>query len=210
MRFPIRFSDKSAEKFAHPQFPIYLVTRLAAYDFEGIKGLVDRSLQAANRGKFVIDLRSSGDGTGDDWLRDAAIKIPKERLMVDESTKVLYDQTRRNRLCRLGIERQESSQRFLGFHWLPGAIMTEFVSTDGRTFARPPENWNISDWGSPKLWFAGSPQTMTADYIQEGVTGASGHVDEPYLSMCPRPICFCRLTITAAIWRRVITWRSGR
>ena len=31
------------------------------------------------------------------------------------------------------------------------------------------------------------PQTMTADYIHEGATGASGHTDEPYLAMCPRP-----------------------
>ena len=65
--------------------------------------------------------------------------------------------------------------------------MTEFVSTNARTFARPPGDWNISDWNSPKLWFDGSPQTMTADYILEGVTGASGHVDEPYLVMTPRP-----------------------
>ena len=30
-------------------------------------------------------------------------------------------------------------------------------------------------------WFAGSPQTLTADYIHEGATGCSGHVYEPYL-----------------------------
>ena len=50
-----------------------------------------------------------------------------------------------------------------------------------------PDNWTIHDWKDPKLFFAGSPQTMTADYILEGVTGASGHVDEPFLIMCPRP-----------------------
>jgi len=36
-------------KFAHPEFPIYLVTRLAGYDFEDVKGTIDRSLRAANR-----------------------------------------------------------------------------------------------------------------------------------------------------------------
>ena len=65
--------------------------------------------------------------------------------------------------------------------------MTEFVSTNARTFTRPPENWNISDWKSEKLWFLGSPQSMTADYILEGATGASGHTDEPYLTLTPRP-----------------------
>ena len=28
---------------------------------------------------------------------------------------------------------------------------------------------------------------MAADYIHEGVTGVSGHVNEPYLALCPRP-----------------------
>ncbi len=37
------------------------------------------------------------------------------------------------------------------------------------------------------MFFAGSPQSLTADYIHEGATGASGHVVEPYLHACPRP-----------------------
>jgi uncharacterized protein (TIGR03790 family) len=28
---------------------------------------------------------------------------------------------------------------------------------------------------------------MSADYLHDGVTGASGHVDEPYLHLTPRP-----------------------
>ena len=67
--------------------------------------------------------------------------------------------------------------------------MTEFVSTNARTFTRPPDNWNISWWDQKGKvpWFFGSPQTMTADYLKEGATGASGHVDEPFLGLCPRP-----------------------
>lgn len=184
---PNPFFGKTTETFSHPAFPIYLVTRLAAYDFEGIKGLIDRSLQAANRGKFVLDMRNSGDAQGDDWLRDAAIKLPTERLVTDQSTKVIYDQSDVIGYAGWGSNDNNRHRRFLGFHWLPGAIMTEYVSTNARTFTRPPDGWTISDWNSPKLWFVGSPQTMTADYIQEGVTGASGHIDEPYLIMCPRP-----------------------
>jgi uncharacterized protein (TIGR03790 family) len=184
---PNPFFGRITENFSHPQFPMYLVTRLAAYDFEGIKGLVDRALQAANRGKFVIDLKSSGDGEGDNWLRDAAIKIPQDRLVVDQSSKVLYDQSDVIGYAGWGSNDGNRRKRFLGFHWLPGAIMTEYVSTNARTFTRPPDRWTIGDWKDPKLFFAGSPQTMTADYILEGVTGASGHVDEPFLVMCPRP-----------------------
>jgi uncharacterized protein (TIGR03790 family) len=65
--------------------------------------------------------------------------------------------------------------------------VTEFVSTDGRTFQRPPENWTISTWIRRDLFFAGSPQSLSADYIHEGATGVSGHVDEPYLGFTPRP-----------------------
>jgi uncharacterized protein (TIGR03790 family) len=182
------FFAKRDARFSHPQFPVYLVTRLAAYDFDGVKGIIDRSLIAANRGKFVIDLRSSGDETGDNWLRDAAIHLPKDRVLFDQSTAVLYDRTNVIGYASWGSNDRNRHRRFLGFHWLPGAIMTEFVSTNARTFARPPENWTIgNDWKSPQALFAGSPQSMTADYVLEGVTGASGHVDEPFLIMNPRP-----------------------
>jgi uncharacterized protein (TIGR03790 family) len=75
----------------------------------------------------------------------------------------------------------------LGFRWLPGAIATEFVSTNGRTFKRPPDDWNIGNWKDPSRFFAGSPQSLTADFLDEGATGASGHVYEPYLALTPRP-----------------------
>lgn len=184
---PNPFFAKMGAKFAHPQFPMYLVTRLAAYDFEEVKAMIDRSLKAENRGKFVIDLHSSGDGEGDNWLRDAAIHLPADRELVDQSDKVIYDQNNVIAYAGWGSNDANRHRRFLGFRWLPGAIATEFVSTNARTFERPPDDWNISDWNSPKLWFDGSPQTMTADYILEGATGASGHVDEPYLMMTPRP-----------------------
>ena len=188
---PNPFFGKRDAKFAHPDFPIYLVTRLAAYDFDGVKAIVDRALTAtregSNRGKFVIDMKSSFNATGNDWLRDAALLLPKERVVLDESSTVLYGQTDVIGYASWGSNDSNRHRRFLGFKWLPGAIATEFVSSDGRTFRKPPDDWNISDWGSPKLWFAGSPQTMTADFLLEGATGASGHVAEPYLTMTPRP-----------------------
>jgi uncharacterized protein (TIGR03790 family) len=100
---------------------------------------------------------------------------------------VLYDQSDVIGYASWGSNDRNRHQRFLGFHWLPGAIMTEYVSTNARTFARPPENWNIGTWDNQKTWFVGSPQSMTADYILEGATGANGNVDEPYLIMNPRP-----------------------
>ena len=51
------FFGKTNARFRHPDFPIYLVTRLAGFDFDDVKGIVDRALMARNRGKFVIDLK---------------------------------------------------------------------------------------------------------------------------------------------------------
>lgn len=173
--------------FTHARYPIYLVTRLAGYDFEDVKRMIDQALAAKNRGKFVIDLRSDKDDQGNDWLRNAAILLPKERLVFDESNKVLYGEKDVIGYAGWGSNDPNRKNRLLGFQWLPGAIMTEYVSTNGRTFKRPPATWNIGPFGDHKLWFEGSPQTLSADYIHEGVTGASGHTDEPYLTMCPRP-----------------------
>ncbi|MCU1262147.1 MAG: hypothetical protein JWO80_5032, partial [Bryobacterales bacterium] len=39
--------------FRHPNFPMYLVTRLAGYDFDDVRGLIDRALIAKNTGMFV-------------------------------------------------------------------------------------------------------------------------------------------------------------
>ena len=66
------FFGKKNAPFRHPDSPMYLVTRLAGYDFEDVKGIIDRSLQAGNRGKFVIDLKANNNEEGNDWLRAAA------------------------------------------------------------------------------------------------------------------------------------------
>ena len=181
------FFGQREAKFTHPEFPMYLVTRLQAYDLEGVKAIIDRSMHAVNRGKFVIDMESSEAKEGNSWLREAAHLLPQDRVIFDGSEKVIYDQADVIGYAGWGSNDHNRHRRFLGFHWLPGAIATEFVSTDARTFQRPPENWNISDWKSEKLWFAGSPQTLTADYLLEGATAATGHVDEPYLTMTPHP-----------------------
>jgi uncharacterized protein (TIGR03790 family) len=173
--------------FRHPQFPMYLVTRLAAYDMGEMKSLVDRALVARNTGKFVIDARADDSTPGNGWLRTAALLLPKDRVILDDSGTVLKNQKDVIGYASWGSNDRARKERFLHFQWLPGAIMTEFVSTNGRTFKRPPDTWQIGPWTDKSKWFEGAPQTMSADYIHEGASGASGHVDEPYLTGCPRP-----------------------
>jgi uncharacterized protein (TIGR03790 family) len=174
--------------FRHPAFPIYLVTRLAAYDLADVKAMIDRSLQARNRGKFVIDLQSEKDEPGNDWLRTAAMLLPAHRVVLDESTRPLYNQTDVIGYASWGSNDDHRTQRLPHFQWLPGAIAAEFVSTSARTFQRPPDNWTPSgNWSDKAHFFAGSPQGLIADLIHEGATGASGNAYEPFLQACARP-----------------------
>jgi uncharacterized protein (TIGR03790 family) len=173
--------------FRHPLFPMYLVTRLDAYDMAEMKALVDRALLARNTGKFVIDARRDEATPGNEWLRTAAVLLPKDRLVLDGSAAVLTNQKDVIGYASWGSNDADHKRRFLHFQWLPGAIATEFVSTDARTFRRPPENWQLGTWPDHSSWFAGAPQSLTGDFIHEGASGASGQVAEPYLTGCPRP-----------------------
>ena len=180
-----------------PMFPIYLVTRLAAYDLAEVKAMIDRSLNARNRGKFVIDLQSEKNEPGNDWLRTAAMLLPGKRVVIDETTKPLYNQTDVIGYAGWGSNDDHRKQRFLHFQWLPGAVAAEFVSTSARTFKRPPDTWTYTTWEDKQHWFAGSPQGLVADLIHEGATGASGNTYEPYLSACVRPDTCCPRTTRA-------------
>ncbi len=175
------------QPFTHASFPMYLVTRLAGYDFDDVRGIVDRSLAARNRGKFVFDLKSGDDAPGNNWLRAAALALPPERVVMDASAKVLTGEKDVIGYAAWGSNDPNRHERDLGFAWLPGALVSEYVSTDGRTFASPPAGWNIGAWSDPARWFDGSPQTLTADYIHQGATGCAGHVYEPLLEFTPHP-----------------------
>ncbi|MDQ6700414.1 MAG: TIGR03790 family protein [Acidobacteriota bacterium] len=181
------FYAQRDEPFRHPNFPMYLVTRLAGYDFDDVRRLIDRSLVARNRGNFVIDLRANNDTEGNSWLRAAATLLPKDRVVLDDSATVLYGHKQVIGYASWGSNDPDRKTRTLGFEWLPGAVMTEFVSTNARTFARPPASWTLGTWKDTATWFAGAPQTLIGDYIHEGVTGCSGHVTEPFLHLTPRP-----------------------
>ena len=149
--------------------------------------MIDRSLAARNVGVFVLDLQSSEDKSGDLWLRNAAILLRADRVTIDETASVLYGQKRVIGYASWGSNDKNRNRRHLDFEWLPGAIATEYVSTNARTFDRPPDVWNIGSWSDKNSYFAASPQTLTADLINDGATGASGHVNEPYLPYTPRP-----------------------
>jgi len=181
------FFGKRDARFQHPAFPIYLVTRLAAYDLTDVKAMIDRSLAARNRGKFVIDLQSEKNEPGNNWLRTAAMLLPASRIFLDETTKPIYNQKDVIGYASWGSNDSARKERLPHFQWLPGAIAAEFVSTSARTFKRPPDSWKPTTWEDKEHYFAGSPQGLVADLIHEGVTGVSGNAYEPFLTGCVRP-----------------------
>jgi uncharacterized protein (TIGR03790 family) len=184
---PNPFFGKRDSPFRHDRFPIYLVTRLAANDWDDVKAMIDRALAARNRGVFVIDSSSPASGDGNNWLRAAALLLPAGRVVLDDTPNVLYNRRDVIGYASWGSNDGGRKQRWLGFAWLPGAIMTEFVSTNARTMKPPPPAWNLATYNDREHWYAGSPQSLSADYIHEGATGASGNVYEPYLTGCVRP-----------------------
>jgi uncharacterized protein (TIGR03790 family) len=184
---PNPFYRKRDEPFQHRLYPIYLVTRLAAYDVADVKAMIDRALAAKNRGKFVLDLKSADDEDGNSWLRTAAILLPNDRVFMDESPKVVTLQKDVIGYASWGSNDSNRKIRDIGFQWLPGAIATEFVSTNARTFKRPPDNWTYTSWTDRMRFWEGSPQGLAADLIHQGATGAAGNTYEPYLHTCVRP-----------------------
>jgi uncharacterized protein (TIGR03790 family) len=183
---PNPFFGKRSEPFRHPRFPIYLVARLAAFDVAETKAMIDRSLAAHNQGKFVLDL-STGDKNGDGWLRTAAVLLPPSRVVLDDTKRVLYDQQDVIGYAGWGSNDPNRQRRNLGFQWLPGAVATEYVSTNARTLRRPPDDWSFRGWSDKHVMFGGTSQSLAADYIDQGATAATGNTYEPYLVACARP-----------------------
>ena len=184
---PNPFFMKRDAPFRHPQFPIYLVTRLAAYDVTEAKIMIDHSLAARNTGKVVLDLSNGSDQDGNNWLRNAAILLPPGRVVLDETPNVLYNQPNVIGYASFGSNDNHRKQRWLHNEWLPGAIAIEFVSTSARTLKRPPDTWMYTTFGDTLHYWGGSPQGLTADFLHEGATGAAGNAYEPFLQGCARP-----------------------
>ncbi|MGP8246079.1 MAG: TIGR03790 family protein [Bryobacteraceae bacterium] len=180
------FSTKRDMPFRHPEVPIYMVTRLAAFSLEDVKAMIDRALAARNRGKFVIDLSGPNNAEGNNWLRNAAMLLPRDRVLLDETT--AQPLRVRDVIAYASWGSNDGRiARTLGYSWLAGAVATEYVSTNARTLQRPPAGWLPTTWEDRAHFFAGSPQSLSADYLSEGATAVTGNTYEPYLQGCARP-----------------------
>jgi uncharacterized protein (TIGR03790 family) len=174
--------------FSPQRFGIFLVNRLAGWSFADVKAMIDHGMQARNQGIFVLDGKGAWrDPGGDQWLKELAAKLPTARVRMDNTPAMLQQQSGVIFWASWGSNDPARKTRTLGFRYLPGAVVTEYVSTNGRSFVAPAAGWQTGSWSNPFSFYAGSPQSLSADYIAEGASGVTGHVYEPYLEFCPRP-----------------------
>ena len=206
---------QSNRRFQHPQFAMYLVTRLTAYSLEDVKAMIDRSLQARNRGTVVLDGKGGGMDEGELWLRAARNRLPPARVVFDDTARVIENVGEVIGYASWGSNDPHRTKRMTGLHWLPGGIATEYVSTDARTFREPPAGWQITTWNDRAGFFAGSPQSLAGDLLREGATGVSGNVYEPYLIFTSHPdLLFPAYlngwTLAESYWRSIplLSWMN--
>jgi uncharacterized protein (TIGR03790 family) len=181
-----RGAERSSGTGRH--WDIYLVTRIDAFTEAEAMALIHRGLAAGDAsGCLILDQRGSGEG--DLWMRRAAERLRRQgaRVLIEESAAFLTGEDGVLGFCSWGSNDPNYPGRGPLHRWLPGAIATGFVSSDARTFLEPPPDWKPGTWRQSSAFFAGTPQSLLADLIREGITGGIGNAYEPYLDGCARP-----------------------
>jgi uncharacterized protein (TIGR03790 family) len=181
------------DNFSHEKYDIYLVTRLDAHTKEGVYQLIDRSgpntYADKNSVLFVFD-------EAPNWSFEKVLnnfshiaKILNERgwkTLVNSDS--VFVTGRKN---VIGYQSWGSNDKYYKhytdtsaqpyFTWAGGSIAETMVSTSGRSF-RPGTHYG---------------QSLIADLIKEGVTGAKGYVYEPESEAIANPnILWDRYTAT--------------
>jgi uncharacterized protein (TIGR03790 family) len=182
-----------ARRFTHREHDIYLVTRLDAYTVQQALGLVNRAQAPRPEGQIVLDQRGAAtDRTGDDWLELAARRLAAQghqaRVVLESTAKPARSAGPVLGYASWGSADPANQGRSPSMAFGPGSIAANLASFDARTFREPPETWRpIGAAGTTPVPFEGSAESLIGDLIRDGVTGASGHVGEPYLLGAVRP-----------------------
>ena len=183
---------EEAKPFTHEAFDIFLVSRLDGFSIADVLGLIDRGIAPVRTGRFALDEKFSLKvESGNKWLERTAERLRAlnmgDRVVLDATTKVIADESNLLGYYSWGSNDPAMKRRDLNLGFVPGALAATFVSSDGRTFKEPPAPWTLGNFGDPKTFFAGSPQSLIGDLIRSGATGVAGHVAEPYLDATIRP-----------------------
>ncbi len=171
--------------FSNKYFGMYLVTRLTGYTVEGVKNMIDRSVNT-KIGKFVFD---------EDPISMGNYFLPIAELLQINGYDVLYDTTTQylknqenvtgyrswgdNDSSITGSDQEIKEGSVPNNTWTNGSVAELISSTCARTFIK--ENWN-----KIQLY----RQTMLGDLLENGLTGAQGHGTEPFFDSLSDPYIF--------------------
>ncbi len=178
--------------FSHVDQDVYLVSRLDGFTEADVIALIDRGSAAISNGDFVLDSKGESSAeTPELWLKATADALAAAGL----GQRVLLDATPGGVLGRgnvlgyasWGSNDPSTRTRRLGLGFVPGALATIFVSAGARTFEPPPDKWKPGAAQDLSSSYRGSPQSLIADLVREGITGVAGYVGEPFLDGTIRP-----------------------
>jgi uncharacterized protein (TIGR03790 family) len=195
--------DFAAFRAEQPQAALrYLVARLDGYAQEldastglpvDVKALIDRAQARGPAGKFLVDEDPSKTGAISSGNR--IFLAPTAAVLHSLGREVRHDVTKafvsgvKNLAGYASWGSNDSANpgppyygkikgaQFPG-SFVPRAIAVDLVSTNARSFAPP----NPQAYG----------QSLVADLVQIGVSGAAGYVAEPTLAGCARPYILFR------------------
>ena len=178
--------------FSHADHDIYLVSRLDGFTERDVNGLIDRGSAPARTGAFLFDSTGpTAERATTGWLRATVDALAasgyKGRIELDVAPAATISRTNVLGYVSSGSNDPSLGKRRLGVGFAPGALATLLVSTDARTVSEPPPEWRPSATVDPSGAFRGSPQSLSADLIRDGVTGVAGYVAEPFLDGTLRP-----------------------
>ena len=180
-----------AQRFSHATHDIYLVTRLDGFTVPDVKALIDRGVAPATTGRVLLDQREGVKQAPNQWLADAAERLEAQglggRVLLEQTSAVVPPEKGVLGYYSWGSNDPSITERHPGVEFAPGALAAMFLSSDARTFTEPPEEWKPGRWESRQAYYAASPQSLTADLVRAGVTGAGGYVSEPYIDSSVRP-----------------------
>ncbi len=181
------------KNFNHRDFDIYLVTRLTGFNLHDIidvikKGVTNTKIDLKHI-NFILDQTGNNKSPGEIWLEEAAglLRDSHYSVELERTAKFLTGKENVMGYAGWGSNDPHFSGRFLHNTYVDGALATNYVSSNGRTFYEPSKLWAPGSFKNIKSYFRGSPQSLAGDFIREGITGVSGNVYEPYLDACIRP-----------------------
>jgi len=170
---------------------IYLVTRLDAYTTQEVLDLIDHSgpgTHVSSDSRYVLDQDPTWNESApylNDYLTTARSLLAARGKNVELNADSVFVTSRQGVLGYVSWGSNDHNADNFTTHalplnsWSPGALVETYVSTSARSFENPPA------YG----------QSLIADIISEGASGAKGYVYEPFSSSMANPsVLFDRYT----------------